>query len=113
MPAGASGARVWKLDRDLSNLLAIIKRFDYNRDVPTVLYADVFRFFFYSNERNEPAHIHVEHQEGKAKFWLAPVRLAYAKRFRPSTITKLFSTIRANESLFLEKWNEHFTPELE
>jgi hypothetical protein len=41
--------------------------------MPTVLRVEGFRFFFYSKEGNEPAHVHVEHQENRAKFWLFPV----------------------------------------
>ena len=33
-------------------------------------------FFFYSNEGNEPAHIHVDYRGPIAKFWLTPVALA-------------------------------------
>ncbi len=36
--------------------------------MPTVLRVDGFRFFFYSNEGNEPAHIHVQKAEKYAKF---------------------------------------------
>lgn len=32
-----------------------------------------FQLFFYSNEKNEPPHVHVEHtQGGECKFWLSP-----------------------------------------
>jgi hypothetical protein len=70
---------------------------------------DGFRFFFYSNEGNEAAHIHAWSQSCEAKFWLNPVRLAYNDGFRRSTITKLVAIVRANETLFLERWNEYFT----
>jgi hypothetical protein len=50
--------------------------------MPTVLRADGFRFFFYANEGNEPAHIHVRKAEGEAKFWLTPnVSLRVGTRF--------------------------------
>lgn len=38
--------------------------------MPTVLRVAGYRFFFFSNERQEPAHIHVERGECHAKFWL-------------------------------------------
>src|ERR1043165_864320 len=38
--------------------------------MPTVLRVSGFRFFFYSLEGSEPAHIHVEHGDNTAKFWL-------------------------------------------
>ncbi len=77
--------------------------------MPTVLRVEGFRFFFFSNEGQEPQHIHVESQDSYAKFWLVPVRLAHSKGYNAPTLNKLHSLVRANESLFLEKWNEHFT----
>ena len=38
--------------------------------MPTVLYIDGWRLFFYSNERNEPAHIHARKGNTECKFWL-------------------------------------------
>ena len=32
--------------------------------MPTLLQTEGFRFFFYSNERREPPHVHVEHFRG-------------------------------------------------
>ena len=43
--------------------------------MPTVLRVAGFRFFFYSGDRGEPAHIHVEKEDQTAKFWLDPVRM--------------------------------------
>ncbi len=44
--------------------------------MPTILRIFNFRFHFYSDEGNEPPHIHVETPDGECKFWLEPVRLA-------------------------------------
>ncbi len=41
--------------------------------MPTVLRTSGFCFFFYSLEGSEPLHIHVEHGDRVAKFWLDPV----------------------------------------
>jgi hypothetical protein len=43
--------------------------------MPTVLRNGPDRFFFYSGDRDEPPHIHVERDNDIAKFWLDPVRL--------------------------------------
>ncbi|MEO6401177.1 MAG: DUF4160 domain-containing protein [Vicinamibacteria bacterium] len=43
--------------------------------MPSLLQVEGFRFFFYSSEGNEPAHVHVERAEAEAKFWLDPLRL--------------------------------------
>jgi len=38
--------------------------------MPTILLVDGWRFFFYSNERNEPVNIHVEKADKECKYWL-------------------------------------------
>ncbi|CAN5482799.1 hypothetical protein BH11BAC1_BH11BAC1_09180 [soil metagenome] len=38
--------------------------------MPTILLINGWRFFFYSNEGNEPIHIHVQKAESEAKFWI-------------------------------------------
>jgi hypothetical protein len=43
--------------------------------MPTVLRSGPYRFFFYAGDRDEPRHVHVEHNDKVAKFWLDPVRL--------------------------------------
>jgi hypothetical protein len=89
--------------------LVIIKELDYSRDVPTVLRIGGFRFFFFSNEGLEPAHVHVEHQDATAKFWLDPVSLASSYGFNAAMLNKILALVRANQTLFLESWNEYFT----
>ncbi len=51
--------------------------------MPTVLRIGPYRFFFYSNENNEPAHIHIQRDNMLAKFWLTHVALASSIRFSP------------------------------
>lgn len=38
--------------------------------MPTVLMIFGWRFFFYANERNEPAHVHCRKGNAEAKYWL-------------------------------------------
>ncbi|MFM2285827.1 MAG: hypothetical protein RLZZ543_1324 [Bacteroidota bacterium] len=38
--------------------------------MPTVIYILGWRLFFYSNEGNEPIHIHAEKAEMECKYWL-------------------------------------------
>jgi len=44
----------------------------------TCLRIGPYRFFFYSGDRDEPPHTHVERDRSIAKFWLEPVRLQIA-----------------------------------
>lgn len=38
--------------------------------MPTILLVQGWRLFFYSDERNEPLHIHARKAESECKFWL-------------------------------------------
>lgn len=76
--------------------------------MPTVLRIGSFRFFFYSNENNEPAHIHIQKDNCLAKFWLNPVVLASSVRFSAIELRQLSKLVKKNEKLFLERWNEYF-----
>ncbi len=38
--------------------------------MPTILLVLGWRFFFYSNESNEPIHIHCQKGDKEAKYWL-------------------------------------------
>jgi len=38
--------------------------------MPTILMIFGWRFFFYSNEGNEPVHVHCSKADAQAKYWL-------------------------------------------
>ncbi len=76
--------------------------------MPTVLRVGAVRFFFYSLENGEPAHIHIERGDATAKFWLEPVELARSQGFRAHELTQLRATVIENQLLFLEAWSVHF-----
>jgi hypothetical protein len=76
--------------------------------MPTVQRIHGFRFFFYSLEGSEPAHIHVEFGDAVAKFWLEPVTLAASRGFRSHELTRLRALVVEHRATFLETWNVHF-----
>ena len=76
--------------------------------MPTILRIGPFRFFFYSNENDEPAHIHIQRDRKLAKYWLNPVTLASSTRFSPTELRKLELLVVENREQFLEAWNEYF-----
>jgi len=78
-------------------------------NMPTILRIGPFRFFFYSNENGEPAHIHIQRERMLAKFWLKPVALASSTRFSPKELRKLETLVIENRETFLEAWNEYFS----
>ncbi|MGE3710725.1 MAG: DUF4160 domain-containing protein [Hyphomicrobiaceae bacterium] len=66
-----------------------------------------YRFFFYSNERGEPAHIHVCRDRALAKFWLEPIALAKSKYFSAHELNAILQHIEDNSELMLEAWNDY------
>ena len=76
--------------------------------MPTVLIEGPYRFFFFSADRNEPPHIHVERDECSAKFWMEPVRLQSSRGFSRGEIRQVQRLVDQNELRFLEAWHEHF-----
>ncbi len=77
--------------------------------MPVVLFVNGFRFFFFSNENDEPVHIHVEKGDGAAKFWLTPTALEYNFGFSSRELRQIKELIDNNRLLFIQKWNEYFT----
>jgi Domain of unknown function (DUF4160) len=74
--------------------------------MPTVLRIGSNRFHFYSDERNEPSHIHIETPEGECKFWLNPIRLAGNRGVNPFMIRKIEKLVYENHELLMKKYGE-------
>lgn len=75
--------------------------------MPVVLRVGRFRFLFFSNESNEPPHIHVKAGGDEAKFWLDPVQLAANYGFNVSEINQIERLVNIHAELLLEAWHEH------
>ncbi|MGH7951142.1 MAG: DUF4160 domain-containing protein [Limisphaerales bacterium] len=74
--------------------------------MPTVLRIRGFKFFFFSQEGNEPAHIHVVKGDGAAKFWLDPVKLEYNDGFKKQELRAIIEMIERHEAELIQAWNE-------
>ncbi len=75
--------------------------------MPTILRLSSYRFFFYSNEKGEPPHIHVQRERFLAKFWLNPVGLASSKHFSSHELRTMQKHVDENRQMFMEAWNEY------
>ena len=75
---------------------------------PTVLRSGPYRFFFYSSDRDEPRHIHVERNEKVAKYWLDPIRLQSSGGFSRLELKRIRSIIGDNIVLLMEAWDGYF-----
>lgn len=81
----------------------------YNGIVPTVFRVDGYRFFFYSGDRGEPIHIHVERTGATAKVWLRPARLDRSHGFSNTEIATVLMHVDENSKLIERSWNEFFS----
>jgi hypothetical protein len=77
--------------------------------MPTVLRAGPYRFFFYAGVSDEPPHVHVEHDEKVAKFWLDPVRLQNSGGFSRLEIGELLGFVMKNRENLQRAWDEFFS----
>ena len=76
--------------------------------MPAVLRIGPYRFFFYSNEGHEPAHIHVRSGDGEAKFWLNPIAEAWTRGYHARQLRQIEEHIQDNLDVLLVAWHEYF-----
>lgn len=76
--------------------------------MPTIERIGAYRFFFFSNEGLEPAHIHVQRDHALAKFWLRPVALASTSGFSGHELRRVERLVMENVNRFEEAWREFF-----
>lgn len=79
--------------------------------MPTVLRIGPYRFYFFSHEPNEPAHIHVDREDQSAKFWLAPVALARNIGYNARELRDVERMVSQHQQKLLEAWNVYFGPQ--
>ena len=75
--------------------------------MPTVLRHGPYRFYFYSHEPREPAHVHIDRDNSSAKIWLDPVSIASYGGFRPPELRRLMRLVKVHHKLLSEAWHEH------
>ncbi|GJL76403.1 MAG TPA: DUF4160 domain-containing protein [Nitrosomonas nitrosa] len=76
--------------------------------MPTILRVGPYRFFFYSGDRDEPKHVHVEREDNIAKFWIDPVRLQKSGGFRRPEIVRIMKITQEYSKEIMEAWYEYF-----
>lgn len=74
--------------------------------MPEVFRKYGFVFFFYSNEGQEPMHIHVRKAGGFANFWIEPIELDYAQGLKVADIKLAEDLILEHTETIKQKWNE-------
>jgi hypothetical protein len=79
------------------------------RVLPTVARVGPYRFFFYSNEGEEPRHVHVERDRDVAKFWLDPPALAMSRGFAAHELREIERIVSERQQQFRKAWDEYFS----
>ena len=77
--------------------------------MPTILRKDGFRFFFYSNENDEPAHIHVQKGDAEGKIWLVPnTKIDYLHGYTNAEVKQIAIIVFEFSEHFKAEWNGYF-----
>ena len=74
--------------------------------MPVVLRVHGYRFWFYMADIVEPPHVHVGKDGNEAKFWLGPIKVAYAGKFRSVDLREIKRIIEDNLDFLLKAWKE-------
>ena len=81
--------------------------------MPTLFEIFGYRIFFWSNENNEPIHVHVCRGKPSAdatKIWLEsePLLEHNKSQIPAKDLNRIMKWLAANRDLIIGKWKEHF-----
>ena len=77
--------------------------------MPTVFRSGSYRFFFFSADRHEPRHVHVERDDCRVKFWLDPIRLCDSTGFRGPELRRVEALVGEHAEELRKAWDDYFT----
>jgi len=79
--------------------------------MPTILLLMGWRFFFYSNESNEPIHIHCQKGDKECKFWIDVYNFdileAFSYNLTPSDKRLVRKIIFENFDYIVTQWKKY------
>lgn len=75
---------------------------------PTVFRENGYRFYFFSREETR-MHVHIQHSNGEAKFWLEPI-IELAQNFGLSAqeLKQIEKLVKSHEQEIKNAWHKHF-----
>jgi hypothetical protein len=87
---------------------AVVEADDLRSVSPTILRVRGFRFYFFSREERRP-HVHVQHADGEAKFWIEPVvELAANFSLKAKQVAEAQILIEEHLNEIRGAWRKHF-----
>ena len=80
--------------------------------MPTILLVQGWRLFFYSNEGNEPLHIHARKADAECKFWLHPdtfeIEEDWSYNLTPPLRREIRRIIFEHYDIIAAEWGKYF-----
>jgi Domain of unknown function (DUF4160) len=76
--------------------------------MPTLLRWKGYRFYFYSADGWEPAHIHVFKDGKEAKIWLHDLAIAVNLGYSAKELNEILRKVREERDVFIKAWNDYF-----
>ena len=76
--------------------------------MPTVLRVGPYRFFFFAGDQAEPAHVHVERDQNRAKIWLDPIRLQESGGFPRGELARIVMMVQEHAVDLQRSWDDYF-----
>lgn len=80
--------------------------------MPTILWILGWRLFFYSNEGDEPMHIHAQKGDMECKFWLIKetfeIEEAFSYNLNPASKREIRKIIFEHFDYIINEWNKYF-----
>lgn len=76
--------------------------------MPTVFRPNGYRFFFYSNEGAEPAHVHIRKDDDEAKVWLHDFSVAMNVGYTTRELNEIPRIVHAEQARLREAWDDFF-----
>jgi hypothetical protein len=75
---------------------------------PTIFRVGGYRFYFFSREESR-AHVHVQHADGEAKFWIEPlVALEANYGLTPRQVAEALKLVGEHHDDIRNAWSKHF-----
>lgn len=76
--------------------------------MPTILRTGNLRFYFYSHEPNEPAHVHIDKGGATAKLWLHDLQFARYTGFTPVELRQIKRIVFEHQKQLKERRDAYF-----
>ncbi len=75
---------------------------------PTIFREKGYRFYFLSNEENR-VHIHIECENGEAKFWIEPiVALNTCYKLKSYQLNEIQRIVEKHKDEIIKEWKKYF-----